>query len=84
MKTYINGKNDFESYVKERDEALLSMDKDRIIAFCEKYDIPYSKDDKIFWATVYKCIYNLDSATHSHRIDALLWCIRNGFDCRIN
>lgn len=32
-----------KQYVKERDEALLSLDKEKIIAFYKKYNIPYAK-----------------------------------------
>lgn len=37
-----------KQYVKERDEALLSLDKEKIIAFYKKYNIPYEKKIKYF------------------------------------
>lgn len=38
--------NDF---IKERNEALLSLDKNKIIAYMNKYNIIIPKDEKIFW-----------------------------------
>lgn len=72
-----------KQFIKERDEALLSLDKEKIIAFYEKWGVPYSKSDKVFWGTVYKCIYHIQSATYKQRVDAKIWLINNGFDFRI-
>ena len=48
--------NDF---VKERNEALLSLDKEKIIKYMKKYNIKYPKDEETFWAGVHKSICNL-------------------------
>lgn len=37
-----------KQYVKERDEALLSLDKEKIIAFYKRYNVPYAKKIKSF------------------------------------
>ena len=52
-----------EQFTKDRDEALLSLNKEKILAFYAKYGLPYAKKDKVFWATVYKCIYHIDAST---------------------
>lgn len=68
-----------KQYDKERDEALLSLDKEKIIAFYKKYNIPYVKKDKFFWATVYKCILLINVSTAQQKLDAQNWLIENGF-----
>lgn len=48
--------NDF---IKERNEALLSLNKEKIIKYMNKYNIKIPKNEKIFWAGVHKSICNL-------------------------
>lgn len=48
--------NDF---VKERNEALLSLEKEKIIKYMDKYNIKYPEDEETFWAGVHKSICNL-------------------------
>ena len=48
--------NDF---IEERNKALLSLDKSKIIAYMNKYNIIVPKDEKIFWAGVHKAICSL-------------------------
>lgn len=69
----------FKRFVKDRDEALLSLDKKQILAFYKKYGLPYSKRDKVFWATVYKCIYHINDSTEKQKAEAEAWLIENGF-----
>lgn len=70
---------DIKRFVKERDEALLSLDKTKILAFYKKYGLPYSKNEKVFWATVYKCIFHINASTAQQKLDAQYWLIKNGF-----
>lgn len=48
--------NDF---AKERNEALTSLDKEKIMAYCNKYGITMPKNETIFWIAVHKSICNL-------------------------
>jgi len=48
-----------EEFVKERNEAFLSKDKDKIMEYCEKYDIQVPDNEDDFWAGVHKAICNL-------------------------
>lgn len=48
-----------EEFVKERNEAFLSKDKDKILAYCKKYKIDLPEDGEVFWAGVHKAICNL-------------------------
>lgn len=51
-----------KSYVKDRDEAFFSLDKDKIIAFCKKYNAPIPENDLVFWAGIYKSILVITTA----------------------
>ena len=48
-----------EEFVKERNEAFASKDKDKIIAYCNKYKIKIPDNDEVFWAGVHKAVCNL-------------------------
>lgn len=45
---------DLPKYVKERDEALLSMDEDFIRKTFAKWDVPLPDDPVDFWVTMHK------------------------------
>ena len=47
-----------ENFVKERNEALFSLDRDRIEAYLAKHGDATSENasDMVFWAGVYKAI----------------------------
>ena len=43
------------NFVKDRDEALLSLDKDKIFAYLKKYGIfEYPVNEEVFWAGMHK------------------------------
>ena len=42
-----------EKIVKERDEAMLSLDKDKILDYCIKYGVTVPCDEITFWAGVH-------------------------------
>ena len=50
---------DIKEFINDRYEAMLSLDKKKIIAYCNKYNISVPLDDEIFWAGVHKTICNL-------------------------
>lgn len=47
------------NFIKERNKALLSLNKKRIIDYMKKYGISIPQDEKIFWAGVHKAICSL-------------------------
>lgn len=74
-----------EEFVKQRNEALFSLDRDKIIKF---YELAYGKseakkfakvDEKVFWAAVYKAICNIISAPDDLKAYAEKWLTQNGF-----
>ena len=68
-----------KKFVKERDEALLSLDKDKILAYCKKYGVRMPENETVFWAGVHKAIIYLDSATAEQKLDSMMWLIQHGF-----
>lgn len=50
---------DLTNYIQDRNEAFASMDKEKILAYCEKYKIKVPEDEEIFWVGAHKAICNL-------------------------
>ena len=48
-----------EDFIKERNEALLSLDREKILAYGKKYNVKFPEDEKIFWVGVHKAICSL-------------------------
>lgn len=74
-----------KEFIKDRNEAILSMDKDKIIAYSKKYDIPIPDNDKVFWAAVHKVICNVfmyednSPVTLEQYTKSYDWLAANGF-----
>ena len=50
---------DNAEWVKDRNEAFLSMDENKIKDYCRKYKIDIPKNETVFWMGVHKVICNL-------------------------
>lgn len=61
------------TYDKDRDEVLLSLDEKKIRAFCRKYDLLLSDNPLVFWASVYKSILLMDNPPDKIRKKAEEW-----------
>ncbi len=70
---------DIKKFVKERNEAMLSLDKEKIAAYCKKYDVPIPENDQVFWAGVYKSILAIKSSPEHLRREANEWLDEHGF-----
>lgn len=68
-------------FVAERDFALLSLDKKRILDYIEKYDIPQDEDltEEEFWAGVHYSILNLRSATEKQKAKSRAWLLVHNY-----
>lgn len=71
---------DINQFKRERDEALLSLDKEKILRFCEKYQVPMPNNDLSFWAGIHKSIYLLKTATPEQKEFSKNWLISRGFN----
>lgn len=66
------------AFIKERDEALLSLDRSKIEAYLWKYQIPIPQDDEVFWRGVHKAICAIKSAPESARKTSKAWLREHG------
>ena len=73
-------------FVQERNEALFSFDKEKILAFLEKWtpDAPVPSDETVFWAGICKAICNISGVPERVLNKAKKWLTENGFSERIN
>lgn len=77
-----------DNFIEERNSALLSLDKDKIIAFDKKYGIKIPEDEQVFWAGVHKAICNLylvedNKITIEQYMRSAEWLKENGFSPNI-
>ena len=82
----MSNKELLEKFVTERNEALFSLDKNKIMAFAKKYNNSIVKEgvsDEVFWASVYKAIYNITTAPLELKRVAIRWLRQHGFTTEI-
>lgn len=65
----------------ERDLALLSLDKNRILAYLRKYNIPQDENltEEEFWASVHYSILNLRSANEKQKNRSKNWLLMHNY-----
>lgn len=74
--------SELEQWIKDRDEAILSLDKEKIDAYSRKYNMGETykpKDDLIYWAGVHKCVLAIRSASEEQKASSKKWLIEHGF-----
>ena len=73
-----------EAFVKERNEALFSLDRKKIEAYMIKYgetEIAQTPD-VVFWASVYKAICSIKDAPEAIVSKAKTWLHEHGMDSK--
>lgn len=65
-------------FVKERNEALFSLDRQRIEEYLKAHGMEIPENDIVFWAGVYKSIYNIKDAPAELKEKALSWLHGHG------
>ena len=71
--------------IQERNEALFSLDKNKIIAYLRKYNLPTeASSDIVFWAGIYKAICNIKNAPEPIVEEARAWLNERGFSTTIS
>ena len=73
-----------KKFIKERDEALLSLDKEKITKFLRKCGTPVPENETVFWAGVHKAIIHLNSANPGQKLNSMIWLVNHGFHLEIN
>lgn len=72
-------KFDMKQFVRERDEALRSLDKEKIIAYCKKYNMNIPQDEKLLFAGVHKARLGIKNITLEEQMESAIWLLENGF-----
>lgn len=77
------------NFIKERNEALLSLNKKKIVAYMKKYGITIPSNEKVFWAGVHKAICSLyfveeNKITLEQYTKSANWLKENGFEIGVN
>ncbi len=71
----------YDDFIKERDEALLSLDKNKILAYFKKYSpsVPPPSNDTVFWLAVHKARLMLTGISNEDRKLSEKWIDDRGF-----
>lgn len=67
----------------DRDVALLSMDRDKILEYANKYEVNISNlpdTDESFWAAVHIAVSSVESLPMEKRISSKRWLIERGME----
>jgi hypothetical protein len=69
---------DFQTFVKDRDEAILSLDPAKIRAYAAKYDTPCPGDDEVVIAGAHKAITALTHVSEETKALSRKWLSDRG------
>lgn len=69
---------DFDAFIRERDEALLSLDREKIEAYMRKYECPIARNDELFWAGVHKARTAISTFPEDERKKSREWLAERG------
>ena len=75
----MNNNKMISNFVKERNEALFSLDEEKIRAYSRKYGISLPDNPRVFWGSVYKAVLNITTVPDDVRIKAEQWLDKNNF-----
>lgn len=73
-----------EAFVKERNEALLSLDRKKIERYLKKYGVKPPSNERVFWAGVHKAIIQIPSVPLERKMHSAVWLKEHGFSTRID
>ena len=71
--------DDLKQLIKDRDEALLSLDKQKILAYCAKYSIRMPEEDEVFWCGIHKAITGNTGLPYYFRKKSKQWLFERGY-----
>ena len=72
-----------KQFVEERNEALFSLDKEKITQYMKKYGTKVPNNELIFWAGVCKAICNITDAPLEIKEKASEWLKSHGMSEKI-
>lgn len=68
----------YDNFIKERNSALLSLERKKIEKYCRKYGVPIPPSDLAFWMGVHKAICGLKGITEEQRQRSVNWLREHG------
>ena len=68
----------YTQFVKERNEALLSLDRKKIERFAKKWDISMPTSEEAFWRGVHKAICHITNIPFEVRQKSADWLFDHG------
>ena len=75
---------EFEQFIQERNEALLSLDKYKILNYMAKYNIEVPDNEIIFWSGVHKAIVAIKYISNEHKEKSIKWLEDNKINIILN
>ena len=69
---------DFEQFKRERDAALLSLDRHQIAAYCRKYRVTMPTNEEVFWRAIHKARTANTALPMEARTTSKRWLIARG------
>lgn len=71
----------FETFAAERNDALLSLDKEKILAYGQKWGVNFNKvpgEEETFWASVHKARTAIPALPMAARVLSKRWLAERG------
>lgn len=63
---------------KELEDAVVNLDKKKILEICKRRNIPMPEDDIPFWGGIHKIRLYVESATDEQKEASKNWLIKHG------
>ena len=65
-------------YAELRDEALISLDKEKLIKVFQTYGVPIPTDEMVFWAGIHKARLHIKNIPEELKEESKKWLLKNG------
>jgi hypothetical protein len=75
--------NRMNEFLKSRDEALLSLDKEKILEHAQRFKVKMPDDEKVFWIAVHKARIAITYFPDSEKAISILWLTERGYRTEI-
>lgn len=66
----------YEKFVKERNEALLSCDEEKIKEYCAKYNVGMPSNKYAFYLGLEKAVNAITGISEKKRNKVVKWCVK--------
>lgn len=73
----------FVEFLRERNDAILSMDEEKFHDLVRKYGITEPQEDIVFWAGIHKSILALNAASAEQKEASRTWLTEHGFSGKV-